>query len=77
MMEPRAADKIGYGPMQVDWERRIDWDKLRGDRLSKTKAAMAEAGVDYLILIRAENARYAAGIRRLYWPTIQLGGGPI
>ena len=38
---------------------------------------MAKNKVDYLILLRLENARYVTSIKRLYWPTIRLGGGPV
>lgn len=72
-----GTDRVGWGPSQVDWETRIDWEKLRQDRLNKTRAAMAAQGVEYLLLLRMENARYSTGVKRLYWPTIQLGGGPL
>jgi hypothetical protein len=66
-----------FGPMQVDWETRIDMDRMRTQRLAKTREAMAAAEVDFLIELRVENARYTTGIKRLYWPTIQFGGGPL
>jgi len=66
-----------FGPMQVDWEPRVNMDRLRTQRLARTKEAMARFEVDYLIQLRAENARYSTGIKRLYWPTLQLGGGPL
>ncbi len=68
---------ITFGPMQVDWETRIDFEKMRRDRLQRARDAMAKAGVDYLILSRQENCRYVTSVKRLYWPTIRLGGGPI
>jgi Xaa-Pro aminopeptidase len=63
--------------MAVDWEVRVDFEKMRRDRLGRARQAMANAGLDFLLLVRAENARYTTGIKRLYWPTIRLGGGPI
>ena len=66
-----------FGPMQTDWETRIDMDRLRTQRLRKTREAMASAELDFMIELRMENARYSTGIKRLYWPTIQLGGGPL
>lgn len=77
MDELLASDRLGFGTSMVDWERRIDFAKLRTDRLSRTRAAMVAANVDFLILSRLENARYTTGIKRLYWPTIRLGAGPI
>jgi Xaa-Pro aminopeptidase len=70
------TSRITFGLMQVDWENRIDFEKMRRERLQRARDAMEASGVDYLILLRAENARYATGIKRLYWPTIRLGGGP-
>lgn len=68
---------VTFGPMQTDWETRVDMDRMKSERLARTRAAMAAAGIDYMIQLRMENARYSTGIKRLYWPTIQLGGGPL
>jgi len=73
----RADDRLGFGISMVDWEQRVDFEKLRRDRLDRTRKAMVAAGVDFLLLNRVENARYTTGIKRLYWPTIRLGAGPI
>jgi Xaa-Pro aminopeptidase len=72
-----ASDRLGFGTTMVDWERRVDFTKLRSDRLERARNSMRAANVDFLILNRLENARYATGIKRLYWPTIRLGAGPI
>jgi Xaa-Pro dipeptidase len=77
MSDLRADDRLSFGINMVDWERRIDFVKLRSDRLQRTQTAMRDAGVDFLILSRLENARYTTGIKRLFWPTIRLGAGPI
>jgi len=29
-----------YGPMAVDWENRIDFDRLRRERLARAKALL-------------------------------------
>ncbi len=71
------VSRITFGPMQVDWEERLDFKKMRTERLQRARNAMAKAGLDYLVLVRAENCRYTTSIKRLYWPTIRLGGGPI
>lgn len=72
-----TSSRIGFGPMQVDWEIRVDFGKLRAERLQRSRQAMGKAGIDYMVLVRAENARYTTGIKRLYWPTVRLGGGPV
>ena len=71
-----TTSRISFGPMQVDWEIRVDFEKLRKDRLERTRKVMADNNVDFMIYVRAENCRYTTGIKRLYWPTVRLGGGP-
>jgi Xaa-Pro aminopeptidase len=72
-----TSDRLTFGPQMVDWETRVDFAKLRADRLARAQQAMAAAGVDYLLLSRLENARYTTAIKRLHWPTIRLGAGPV
>jgi Xaa-Pro aminopeptidase len=72
-----TSDRLTFGPQMVDWETRVDFAKLRTDRLARAQQAMAAAGVDYLLLSRLENARYTTAIKRLHWPTIRLGAGPV
>lgn len=76
-MDFRTKSPIAFGQMMTDYELRIDFDKMRKDRLERTRAAMAEADLDYLLLLRLENCRYTTGVKRIYWPTIRLGGGPV
>lgn len=71
------SEAVKFGPMQVDWETRIDFDKMRRERLARTRASMKKFGLDYLLSIRMENGRYICGIKRLYWPTLTLAGGPV
>ncbi len=51
------------GGMMVDWEQRIDFDRMRKERVAKTQAAMKEAGIDALILWKDENVRYLTSVR--------------
>jgi Xaa-Pro aminopeptidase len=47
-----------YGFMQVDWEARIDFDRLRKDRVRKAQEAVAASEADILFVFRTEDARY-------------------
>jgi Xaa-Pro dipeptidase len=58
-----------YGQFGVDWEERVDFQKLRSDRILKLKKAMKESDIDALITFRPENTRYATSYRPLWWPT--------
>lgn len=64
---------VPFGPMMVDWEERINFDRMRGERLEKTRKAMKKANVDALILLRWENARYTTSIRGHNWPNMFFG----
>lgn len=53
----------------VDWEERVNFDRLRADRLRKTHESMRQAGIDALILFKPDSIRYAASIKGTtsYW----------
>ena len=53
----------GLGPFAVDWEDRYDLPALRVKRLGKVRAALADAGVDGLVLWKNENVRYLTSLR--------------
>jgi Xaa-Pro aminopeptidase len=44
--------------MAVDWEQRVDFDRLRKDRLAKTKATLAASDLGALLLFDPNNLRY-------------------
>jgi len=66
-------DDYGVGQMGVDWEERINYDRMRIDRLQKTKDAIAEHDVDMIICTRWENVRYMTGHRTHMWPGMWFG----
>ena len=58
----------GIGMMGVDWEARIDYDRMRRERMQRAKDAVDKAEVDALFLFRLENVRYLSGLRTHMWP---------
>src|ERR1700690_4360722 len=44
--------------MAVDWEQRVNFDRLRSDRLARTKAALAASDLGCLLLFDPNNLRY-------------------
>jgi Xaa-Pro aminopeptidase len=58
--------------MGVDWEERIDFDRMRRDRLQKAKKVLAESEADVLFVFRTEDARYLTGFRTHMHPSTQL-----
>jgi len=55
----------GYarGPFGVDWEDRIDFDRLRRDRVDAVRAALRASDMDALLLWKDENVRYLTSLR--------------
>lgn len=74
-----------YGFMGVDWEDRVDFARLRRERLQKAKDALADSDVDALFVFHTEDARYLMGARSHLGPTasnkttvvLPKGGEPI
>jgi Xaa-Pro dipeptidase len=55
----------GYarGPQNVDWEDRIDFDRLRRARVSAVQNALRASDLDALLLWKDENVRYLTSLR--------------
>ena len=47
-----------YGTMAVDWEQRIDFDRLRRERLARVKALLAKSEMGALLCFDMNNVRY-------------------
>lgn len=63
------------GLMGVDWESRLDFGRLRRERLQRAKDALAKSDVDVLFVFRTEDCRYLTGFRSHLHPTASLGMG--
>src|SRR6267378_2731649 len=47
-----------YGSMAVDWEQRVDFDRLRRERLARAKALLAKSEMGALLCFDMNNVRY-------------------
>src|SRR5665811_2569116 len=47
-----------YGTMAVDWEQRIDFDRLRKERLARAKALLEKSEMGALLCFDMNNVRY-------------------
>src|SRR5438105_7766512 len=47
-----------HGSMAVDWEQRIDFDRLRRERLARAKALLAKSEMGALLCFDMNNVRY-------------------
>jgi len=50
------------GTMAVDWESRVEIDRLRTQRTAKATAAIADAGYDAVLLLADPNIRYVTSV---------------
>ena len=55
------------GVMAVDWEERVNFDRLRDYRLARTREQMQAAGVGALLLFETSNIRYTTSTTIGYW----------
>ena len=53
--------------MGVDWEQRIDFDKLRGDRLARAQAELQKSDLGALLLFDPNNIRYVTSTHIGEW----------
>ncbi len=50
------------GTMAVDWERRVDMDRMRRERTAKATQAIADAGYDAVVILSDPNMRYVTSV---------------
>src|SRR5215217_6784613 len=53
--------------MGVDWEQRVDFETLRGDRLGRAKAALDSSDLGALLLFDPNNIRYTTSTHIGEW----------
>jgi Xaa-Pro aminopeptidase len=65
MASPDRADlgSFAYGPAAVDYERRVDVERVRVARAERARAAMERAGLQAVLVWKDENVRYLSGLR--------------
>ena len=66
-----------FGWMGVDWEQRIDFDRMRRERLARGLAALKETDIDALFVLRVEDSRYLTGHRSHLGPVAAFGFGTV
>ena len=65
--------KHQYSPRRVfsttdtDWQARVDFGRMRRERLQRTRDKMEEHDIDALILFVGENVRYVTGVFQGNW----------
>jgi Xaa-Pro aminopeptidase len=62
-----VATSPAPGIQGVDWEARVDFERLRQYRLSRVRKALDESGLGALLLFETSNIRYATSTHIGYW----------
>jgi Xaa-Pro aminopeptidase len=55
--------KLAFGTGGTDWQERINFAKMRQERLAKGQGMMKKYGIASALLTRSENIRYMTGLR--------------
>ena len=56
-----------YSRTAADWQQRIDFDRMRRERLQRARDKMEEHDIDALVLFVGENIRYVTGVYQGAW----------
>ncbi len=67
MSEFPVATTPSPGIMGVDWEHRVDFNRLREYRLERTRQQMEEDDIGALLLFETSNIRYVTSTQIGYW----------
>jgi Xaa-Pro dipeptidase len=62
-----VATSPSPGIQAVDWEERVDFERLRHYRLQRTRDALERSGLGALLLFETSNIRYVTGTHIGYW----------
>jgi Xaa-Pro aminopeptidase len=73
-MNERTVSRMGstFGINVVDWEARVDVDRLRRDRLARAKAKLEESELGALLLFDMNNIRYVTATAIGSWSNDKL-----
>ncbi len=64
---------MSFGTVGVDWQERINWERLRGYRLNRARERMRAHGFGALLLMYDENVRYVTGTLTPGWNRLKPG----
>ncbi len=62
-----------FGQMGVDWEERIDFGRMRRERLQRAQNALQKSDLNAMFIFRLEDVRYLTSLRSHLGPVALLG----
>ena len=63
MAVDEVRKEVRHGTMVVDWQARLDINRMRRERHAKAQAAMKENGIAAMLVMTPPNVRYCTSIR--------------
>jgi Xaa-Pro dipeptidase len=67
MSEFAQTDIAAPGVMAVDWEERVNFDRLRSYRLQRAREALDASDLGAVLCFETSNIRYLTGTHIGYW----------
>src|SRR5258708_22478273 len=61
------------GSVGLDWQERVNWDRLRKSRLERARARMKAHGLGAMLLMYDENVRYVTSTLTPGWNRLKPG----
>src|SRR5919108_2214220 len=61
------------GTVGLDWQQRVNWDRLRTYRTERARERMKAAGLGAMLLMYDENVRYVTGTLTPGWNRLKPG----
>src|SRR5437773_364140 len=62
-----------FGMVGLDWQERVNWDRLRNYRLDRARERMKAAGLGAMLCMYDENVRYLTGTLTPGWNRLKPG----
>ena len=62
-----------FGIAGLDWQQRVNWDRLRKYRTERARAMMKKHGLGALLCMYDENVRYLTGTLTPGWNRLKPG----
>jgi len=57
----KEAEFMSFGKLAVDWEERVNFNRMRRERVERAKAMCKRYGLDAVLLLHGDNIRCRRG----------------
>jgi Xaa-Pro aminopeptidase len=64
---------MSFGMVGMDWQERINWQRMRGYRVARTREAMSRHGLGAMLFMYDENVRYVTSTLTPGWNRLKPG----